>query len=158
MNTRITEARWTELHHAYGPATDIPTLLERASSDSHSGAKPGSAWFDLWSALCHQGDVYTASYAALPYLIAIARARGALGQYDPLFLAGCIELARMEGRGPPIPPDLDEPYHAAVRDGEVFAQAALAAAQDDDSRTALGAAAAAFGGDAVAARAILDAD
>src|SRR6267154_82799 len=62
----LSDSRWSSYTHAYGPAEDIPALLSRARDDSEPGNKPGTAWFDLWSALCHQGDTYTASYAAVP--------------------------------------------------------------------------------------------
>lgn len=58
-------ADWSELRHAYGPADDIPALLQRL--DPNPGAE---VWGELWSRLCHQGTVYSASYAALPALTA----------------------------------------------------------------------------------------
>lgn len=51
---------WSQLSHAYGTAEDIPGLLDRLEPDPRS-----PVWNDLWSSLCHQGTVYTASYAAL---------------------------------------------------------------------------------------------
>ena len=64
--TEIPANRWSQLTHAYGAAVDIPTLLERARFDLRPGSDSQSAWFELWSALCHQGDADTASYAAAP--------------------------------------------------------------------------------------------
>ena len=57
---------WSALHHAYGTAEDVPALLDRAAADDQE------AWSELWSALCHQGTSYTASYAALPHLAEMA--------------------------------------------------------------------------------------
>ena len=57
---------WSVLQHAYGTAEDIPALLDRAAADDQE------AWSELWSALCHQGTSYTASYAALPRLAEMA--------------------------------------------------------------------------------------
>jgi len=54
---------WSSLTHAYGKASDIPALLANLS--------PGAefdVWDELWSRLCHQGSVYSASFAALPVL------------------------------------------------------------------------------------------
>ncbi|MFJ5985487.1 hypothetical protein [Lentzea sp. NPDC092896] len=65
---------WSVLHHAYGTAEDIPALLDRAATDDQE------AWSELWSALCHQGSSYTASYAALPHLAEI-------GSLDAVLLA-----------------------------------------------------------------------
>ncbi|WP_053670616.1 hypothetical protein [Streptomyces sp. NRRL B-1140] len=59
---------WSRLRHAYGTAEDVPGLLDGASADPQS-----SDWDELWSRLCHQGTVYSASYAALPALTRMAR-------------------------------------------------------------------------------------
>ena len=54
---------WSRLKHAYGSADDVPALLDRLVPD------PGDdVWEELWSRLCHQLTVYTASFAALPRL------------------------------------------------------------------------------------------
>ncbi|NKE59970.1 hypothetical protein FXN61_25490 [Lentzea sp. PSKA42] len=57
---------WSQLTHAYGTAEDIPGLLDRVATSNDS-----EAWDELWSALCHQGTTYPASYAALPHLAGI---------------------------------------------------------------------------------------
>ena len=61
--------RWRGLSDAYGSATKIPELLRQLS------ALPGDdgscePWCILWSALAHQGEVYSASFAAVPHVIA----------------------------------------------------------------------------------------
>src|SRR5512143_3932378 len=152
------DPQWATLTHAYGPAADIPPLLAKAREDTGSGSEPGSTWFDLWSALCHQGDTYTASYAAVPHLLALAPGHLKRQCYDPLFLAACIELARLEGRGPVIPPELASSYTEALARGLVLAQTHVALAWGEDSEAARRASAAALGGDATGARATLDAD
>ena len=47
---------WANLHHAYGPASDIPRLLRQLDTLplASGNAEP---WFSIWSALAHQGDV-----------------------------------------------------------------------------------------------------
>ncbi|MEV5733385.1 hypothetical protein [Streptomyces sp. NPDC052292] len=76
---------WSQLHHAYGTAEDIPGLL-----DAVSPAPKDSGWTDLWSRLCHQGTVYSASYAALPALRDMARQWSPADRQMPLTLAGSI--------------------------------------------------------------------
>jgi len=112
----------------------------------------------LWSALCHQGDVYSASYAAVPHLVAIAKLPAFQRRYDPLLLAASIELARLEKRGPPIPEDLAHDYQQAVVEARRLAETGLRNAWDDDSRLAFAGSAAALRGDAAEARTILDSD
>jgi hypothetical protein len=69
----------------------------------------------LWSALCHQGDVYTASYAVVPHIVRIAL--DAKGPIDFSFfsLPARVEIARKRQRGPAIPQDLEWDYFAALR-------------------------------------------
>jgi hypothetical protein len=62
--------RWSELEHAYGPAVDIPDLL-RALDDLPRSDGESEPWFSLWSALAHQGDVYSASFAAVPHVVRV---------------------------------------------------------------------------------------
>jgi hypothetical protein len=154
----LASPRWAELRHAYGDASDIPELLERAPAETRSGGQPGSVWFDLWSALCHQYDTYTASYAATPHLVAMARAWSTRRQYEPVLLVASIEEARLEGRGPAVPPDLAAAYTDAVAEARQLAEIALPLAWDDDSRRAFAGSVAALSGDAAGARAIFDAD
>lgn len=55
--------RWGELEHAYGSAVDVPALLG-ALRDFPKSEGQREPWFSIWSALAHQGDVYSASFAA----------------------------------------------------------------------------------------------
>lgn len=69
----LDDPRWRELRHAYGNAADVPDLLRALALST--GPKEGyrdEPWFSLWSSLCHQGDVYTASYIAVPHIVQIA--------------------------------------------------------------------------------------
>jgi hypothetical protein len=48
---------------------DIPPRLRQLRTFPSARDYQSQPYFSLWSALCHQGDVYTASYAAVPYLV-----------------------------------------------------------------------------------------
>lgn len=66
------DPRWEKLSHAYGSAADIPELLRQLAGATGPKIRYDSEpWFTLWSSLCHQGDVYDASYAALPHLTVV---------------------------------------------------------------------------------------
>lgn len=104
--------QWSELQHAYGKAGDIPALLERlhAFPKSEGEAEP---WFTLWSALAHQGDVYTASFAAVPHVVsalasAPARADEAFFQF-PAWVEICRAKHQIE-----VPQDLRASYFEAL--------------------------------------------
>ena len=76
------------MHHAYGPAGDIPGLLARVTP-----AESDPVWDELWSRLCHQGTVYPASVLALPDLLALARRWPPSQRTAPLALAAGIVAA-----------------------------------------------------------------
>ena len=112
----LDDPRWRELRHAYGHAADVPELLRAlASSPVPRAGFRDEPWFSLWSSLCHQGDVYTASYVAIPHIVHIAGE--AKGPIDSSFfhLPAAVEVARQAGRGPDIPETYAEDYHNAIR-------------------------------------------
>ncbi len=148
---------WSALRQAYGSAEGIPDLLDRASMDTRAGHVPESAWFEVWSSLCHQGTVYTASYAATPRLVEIARTRSGRSQIDPLLLIGCIELGRLEG-GPAIPLDLQSAYSQALDEARALLAAALEAEHGALEHKALSGSLAALAGRVEEANTILDAE
>lgn len=78
--------QWSQLRHAYGPADDIPGLFARLAG----GQEDEKVWHALWSALCHQGTVYEANYAALPVLGDIATGRAPGGREQAVLMAGLI--------------------------------------------------------------------
>src|SRR3954463_2631204 len=107
--------RWKDLQHAYGDAADIPH--RRRSLASSTGPKQSyrdEPWFSLWSSLCHQGNVYTASYVAVPHIVQIASE--AKGPIDCSFfqLPAAVEVARKTGRGPDIPEIWASDYRHAI--------------------------------------------
>ncbi|WP_245293744.1 hypothetical protein [Rhizobium bangladeshense] len=71
-------------------------------------------WFSLWSSLCHQGDVYTASYAAVPHIVRIALTTATPIDFSFYQLPASIEVSRKTGRGPELPADLEEAYRHAI--------------------------------------------
>lgn len=75
---------WSQLKHAYGSAEDIPALFERLGSEPSD-----ELWNDLSSRLCHQGSVYSASFAALADLGSLAGQPGQ-NRDNALLLAGAI--------------------------------------------------------------------
>lgn len=100
--------KWSELQHAYGSATDIPALLQKLQDlpVSDDDAEP---WFTLWSALAHQGDVYSASFAAVPHVIDCLATSPA--QADAAFLQfpAWVEICRAKNNIE-VPPDLQIAY------------------------------------------------
>lgn len=111
----LDDARWAELQHAYGSAADIPPLLRELAAFPPDGGADAEPYFSLWSALCHQGDVYQASYAAVPHIIQMMEAAPGGAPWSPLALVTSIEIARVKGNGPELDGDLMPAYQAALK-------------------------------------------
>lgn len=148
---------WDALQHAYGSAGDIPALLDHARRAPAGAGYQDEPWFSLWSALCHQGDVYSASYAAVPALIEIAATRQAdhAAARECVLLAGMIELERAAPDGPkppPIPASLIGSYATALAHGAELARVLRGRERDPSYARGLDIAIAAMSGDAISAR------
>lgn len=122
--------RWSELEHAYGSAADIPALLAQLDSfpSSDGDSEP---WFSLWSALCHQDDVYSASFAAVPHIIRVLASDPIRADFSFFQLPACIEIARARDDFP-ILTDLRQPYIEALQQLPVLVGAAAARQWDEN--------------------------
>ena len=111
------DKKWEELKDAYGTASQIPGLLEHLAVDVSSKNKgTKESWFSLWSKLCHQGDVYPASYAAVPRIVQIATNNiGKDIDMNFLLFPASIEIARIKGKGPTINEDIENEYNVAIK-------------------------------------------
>ncbi len=63
---------WTSLAHAYGPAVDVPKMIRAMASDDPSVRN--GAFFAAYGNIWHQGTVYSATAAAVPFLLELAAA------------------------------------------------------------------------------------
>jgi len=103
---------WSRLTHAYGSASDIPRLLSQLETlpSSIGNAEP---WFSLWSALAHQGDVYPASFAAVPHVIEALSRDPSRTPYVffqfPAWIEICRQRANLE-----VPEDVAPDYFASL--------------------------------------------
>ena len=152
----MTVIDWSRLRHAYGRATDVPALLARARNAPPPSSYQDEPWFTLWSALYHQDDIYSASYAAVPELVAMASDCGPKIAAESLFLAASIELRRNEQGAPEVPGDLVAGYSQALVTARPLATQLAERTPDEDGKLAV--AAAVFSGDLKRARTLLDAD
>jgi len=150
---------WRDLRHAYGSAEDIPALLRRLpDAPVKSADSKREPWFTLWSALCHQSDVYPASFAAVPHIIAAAQRREPADRAEYLFLAGSIESMRHKPSSPPITTELKSAYIEALQAAARLALEALQVEADRSWFQGLLAALAAFRGFPELGAAISDLD
>jgi hypothetical protein len=87
---------WADLRDAYGASSDIPGLLRDLEALPPNEGAEAEPYFSLWSALCHQGDVYTASYAAVPHLVRVAASAPERVPWTVFQMVACIEIARSQ--------------------------------------------------------------
>jgi hypothetical protein len=108
----LEDPRWGELEQAYGTAEDIPRLLAHLPGLDERAR--GELWLGLWSTLCRDGDVYSASYAAVPHLVAFAARQSVAAGAESLHLVGAIEVGRLSAGAPGMPSDLGDDYRGAL--------------------------------------------
>ena len=107
---------WRRLNHAYGSAENLPELLQVISGGTgETGPGEDEAWSELWSSLCHQGDVYTASVAATPHVIQ-AGLKCAPDRFraDYILLPLAIEKARMRRPEQLRPGEIPDDYWSSI--------------------------------------------
>ncbi len=145
---------WATLEQAYGTAEDIPHLLAHLATDAES--ELGALWMGLWATLWRGGRIYSASYAALPHLVAYASRQPAAERARALHLVASIELARVGGVGPPLPDELAPAYHAAIASIPAVVAASVGEPWSDDTTQILSAVLAIAKGNVALGRAALD--
>ena len=111
----LQSSKWNELSHAYGNASDIPALLEQLKTAPKPVNYESEPWFSLWSALCHQSDVYTASYAAVPHVVADAANKPLAEQINHIHFVSAVEAYRHKITAPLVPFDLEQCYNSALK-------------------------------------------
>jgi hypothetical protein len=155
---RLDSPNWSQLQHAYGAASDIPDMLRQLEAFPPHEGHEAPPYFMLWSSLCHQDDVYTASYAAVPHLIRILASAPTRAHWDFFLLPTCIEISRLRGRGPDIPAELRDAYFSALQRIPSLGAAAAEAQWDEIYCRAVAAAIAVAKGQPALGEAILELD
>jgi len=113
--------RWKEFRHgASQSAQDIPHLLKQIAAENEPSYSVDlatmrdnpTAWEQVYGSLCHQYSIYSATYAALPHLVAMAET-GSLGlKVNVLLLSGTI--AAFGTLEDVVPEDLLQPFILAL--------------------------------------------
>lgn len=146
--------RWSELSHAYGRADDIPNLLRQLQSlpSSENDKEP---WFSIWSALAHQGDVYSASFAAVPHVVASLATAPDRADFTFFQFPAWVEVCRQRNNVA-IPQDLAAAYLEAIAKLPQLVAAAANREWDESLLSCALAAVAASKGFASVAEAVLE--
>lgn len=145
----LDSSKWAELSHAYGAASDIPALLRQLDSLPAAAAKQ-EPWFSLWSALAHQGDVYSASFAAVPHVVRALASAPASADSTYFQFPAWVEICRRKN-DVTVPEELAPAYFDALSQLPSLVAAAASRSWDETFLLcALSAIAAAKGQPAVA--------
>jgi len=124
----LSDPRWGDLRHAYGLASDTPGLLRQLRSDSPSTGR-NEPWFTIWSSLAHQGDVYPASFAAVPHVVRIFAGAPTTSDVSFLQFPAWVEICRQRNRVP-VPDFISLAYFKSL--GQLPSLIAAAASRDWD--------------------------
>jgi hypothetical protein len=87
-------------------------------------------WFSIWSALAHQGDVYPASFAAVPHVVRILASAPDRAGYQYFGFPGWVEICRQR-TSESVPADLREAYFQALAELPAYVAAAADRPWDD---------------------------
>ena len=130
MILSLDSPQWDTLQHAYGAASDIPALLRGLVTlpESNGESEP---WYSLWSALAHQGDVYPASFAAVPHVIQALASSPASASFTYFQFPAWVEICRVKN-SVAVPSDLLPAYSDAIGKLPSLVAAASAREWDED--------------------------
>lgn len=67
---QLSSVQWSDVYHAYGPASDVPAQLAAVIVGDEETRE--EAWWNLWGNIHHQGTIYEATVPAVPILLGIA--------------------------------------------------------------------------------------
>ena len=100
--------RWKALRHAYGSAGDVPGMLREMKRRGFSVEDDADL---LWSYLCHQGTVYTATYAAAPHVLPLIDRQSVENQVMLLSFLGSVASSL---DADPVPQELRPAYEETI--------------------------------------------
>jgi hypothetical protein len=110
----LDDERWKMLLGGYRIPYDASVPLRKLEQTTDP-QEENAIWQELWEELHHQGDVGSASYAAVPHILRIVRQKKRL-DWNPLGLVTIIELWRHTRKNPPIPDDFIQSYLTALNE------------------------------------------
>lgn len=130
---KLTSPKWAELSHAYSNASDLPDLIARLRSVSLDDWD--AVYQELVSAIVHQGDIYTATYATVPHLVQYADELGPCKQSDDLLSA--VADSSHSLTGPEVPEFLEDSWEDAQEHARDLILERLIAGQVSESNAGI---------------------
>ncbi|MEH0935303.1 hypothetical protein [Micromonospora psammae] len=120
----LDDVDWAALHHAYGPAVEVPELLRGLVDDDPAARE--TALDGMYGAVHHQGDVYDSTLATIPFLLDAAARPQLPGRGPIVELLGSYAGAEYD--------DVDEDEDDEYADEEEVAHQMAARAAIADAR------------------------
>ncbi|MGB1015854.1 MAG: HEAT repeat domain-containing protein [Nannocystaceae bacterium] len=123
LEAAIAEVSWSSLHHAYGSASDVPTLLRELASGNR-GRQRG-ALHAFYGNIWHQGTIYPASTPTARCLLTLLRQSKTRDPGEAYELHGqvlTLLLHLASGYGEGGPELQDECRHALAAEMELYQQ------------------------------------
>lgn len=119
----LDDPKWKTLRGGYRIPYDASIALKAMEAGSDT-------WGELWDELHHQGDVDSASYAAIPQIVRIAT-HATARDWNFYGLVSTIEIERHRKRNPEVPDWLLEDYELAWHQLLPLALSDIKLQQDD---------------------------
>lgn len=88
----LDEINWSQLAHAYGEASDVPSQIRGLISEDEPERR--RAFYELCGNIYHQGSLYEATVAAVPFLLEIYRSLKAPDQEELALLIALIAAGK----------------------------------------------------------------
>ncbi|HET8669572.1 MAG TPA: hypothetical protein VFM05_02800 [Candidatus Saccharimonadales bacterium] len=96
MRLPLDDPRWASLMTRNGRAAYVPDELRALLARPSNGRRFSS----LWPALCSEDTAWPAAYAALPYVLEIARALKPAERVEHLYFIGYVSMCEESGEVP----------------------------------------------------------
>jgi hypothetical protein len=93
-------------------ASDVPHLLRQLETMPPFNGEE-EPWFSFWSSLAHQGDVYSASFAAVPHVVRILAQAPNQADFSYFQFPAWVEICRQK-KSVMIPQELEADYYSAL--------------------------------------------
>lgn len=83
---------WTQLHHAYGEAGDVPNLIRKLLSTDQDEREAANE--NLFNCICHQGTIWEATSYTVPYLLELVKTPETPDKLQIVFLLASLAIGR----------------------------------------------------------------
>lgn len=104
---------WNNLETASGNAAGIPALLSQLNIFPDETIYEDDPWYSLWGNLFHEGNVYSAAFAAVPEIVKVLASAPEKATLSFFLLPIAIEIARQK-EGIEINRELLPAYQQAI--------------------------------------------